>query len=188
MRKPFFVILIIVLGGYTNVFAQNGLSFYEEHIDFTIDKNYFTTNGIYSFKNSSTKMVRQQIIFPFYDNNAKVDSIVVYDLNKQCNLPFQKLKNAIVFYIVVLPKDSLDVNISYIQNTLKRNSYIISSTKSWGAPLKKAYYSLTAPLKMNIGDFTFTPDSMIVKAKKRIYYWKKNNFLPASEFEFSVKR
>lgn len=187
MRRLLFCFVFSCYFGLAGMHAQQTVSFFEEHIDFAIDHSYFTINGIYSFGNSSDHIVTQKIIFPFAKNDALADSIRVFDLNRHKKIQFYRLKDAIAFDITLNPKDTLDVNIGYRQGRLAKNTYIITSTKFWGKPLKKAFYTLTVPKDMNVASFSYKPDSVTSSKKADIYYWGKYDFLPEAEFDFVVK-
>jgi hypothetical protein len=188
IKKLLIGLIICFCTGSMAVKAQNQVSFFEEHIDFALDKRYFTINGIYSFSNSTDRIVRQKIIFPFAKNGATVDSIRIFDLNKQRTLLHRQIKDAVVFDISVLPNDTLDVNIFYRQTRLPKNIYIITSTKVWGKPLKKAFYSLTLPRGEKATGFSYKPDSTSINKHGNVYFWRKSDFLPDNEFEFEVRK
>ncbi len=177
----FFLLLLITIS--SQMVAQNRVSFFEEHIDFSIDSNYFYINGIYSFRNWSAGDVNQIIGFPFASQTDSIDLINVTDLNALQKVPFKTEKRAIFFNLQMLPNDTLDLNIQYRQKRATKNSYIITSTQSWGKPLHKAIYSFTAPAHLQIKTFSYPPDSMVIKGDEKVYYWKKLNFMPQKEFD-----
>ena len=169
------------------VYAQEKISFFEEHIDFELDSIYFSINGIYSFYNSSDKEVYQRIIFPFAVETDQIDSISVINLNDLSQVQFQHLKKAIVFNINMLPHDTLDVNIFYRQKTTEKNIYIITSTQAWKQPLEKAVYTLTTSLPVNEEKFSYSFDSKEIVNGRILYRWEKINFMPDKEFDIVVK-
>lgn len=162
--------------------AQNDVSFFEEHIDFQIDSSYFTINGIYSFYNNSNGLVNQKIIFPFADKTTKIDSIRVLNLNTLKSTRFLRLDNAISFDLNIAAKDTVDINIFYRQRIAVENKYIITSTQSWGKPLEKAVYTLTTEVNQKIKSFSYEPDSSDSGHNKKIYFWRKNQFMPKLDF------
>jgi hypothetical protein len=58
--------LILVLS-FTSLqlFAQRPVSFPSEYIDFTIDNQYFSINGIYTFRNKTGETINHDILYPF---------------------------------------------------------------------------------------------------------------------------
>ncbi len=185
MKRKFFLISGLI-GCILFLRAQNKVSFFEEHIDFSLDSTYFTINGIFSFSGKTNKDEVQQIIFPFACETIGIDSIRIMNLNSLKNVEFQRLKNSVYFKIVIPAKDTVDINIFYRQKTAVINKYIITSTKSWGEPLHKAVYSLTTGKNLEIKSFTYQPDSMKTINDKKVFFWEKLNFLPEKDFEIEV--
>ena len=89
-------------------------------------------------------------------------------------LSYQELENSITFKILVLPKDTVKVNIAYSQNTVKENIYILESTQTWGQALQKADYSLTFDSSIQIDSLSLKSDSLV----DNVYYWKRQDFYP----------
>ena len=169
-----------------SVIAQNPVSFFEEHIDFKLDSNFFSINGIYSFYNNSNDRVTQQIIFPFAVKTTSVDSIKIIDLNRRKLVPYTLMVDAVSFNLTVQPKDTLDVNIFYRQKTSGKNTYILTTTQAWGNPLDKAFYTLTVSREMTINSFSYIPDSVKVVENNCLYKWEKYNFLPEIDFDIII--
>ncbi|MEA4841127.1 MAG: hypothetical protein VB110_09005 [Bacteroidales bacterium] len=166
-----------------NLLAQQKLQFIGERIDFAINKERFSINGIYYFLNNTEVAIRQNILFPF---PKEADSLIVkriYNLTYSEKLSFQQLNNAVAFKIVVLPKDTVKVNIAYSQNTDKENIYILESTQTWGKALKRADYSLTIDTSVQIDSLSLKPDSLI----NNIYYWDIQDFYPNNNFRVWIK-
>ena len=86
------------------------------------------------------------------------------------------------------PKDTVDVNIFYRQKISSVNKYIIVSTQSWGKPLETAVYTLTTDKKLKIKSFSYTPDSIKEVNDKRLYFWKKQQFMPTIDFEITIDK
>ncbi len=178
--------IIIIVGLLAFVFfanAQNNVSFFEEHIDFSVENNFFTVNGIYSFSSKTNKDEVQQIIFPFDHETKSIDSIRVFNLNTFMDVEFKKLRNSVYFIINIPANDTVDLNIFYRQKLSLANKYIITSTQSWGEPLKIAEYTLTTDSALQIKSFTYEPESESIIDSKKVYKWVKQNFMPKKDFE-----
>jgi hypothetical protein len=186
MKKNNWIVLVFILCSSISGRTQNVISFFEEHIDFTLDKNYFSINGIYTFSNTSEKFINQQIIFPFADETSQIDSIRIINLNTLRMIEFKRMKNAISFSFPIQAGDTVDLNIYYRQKTAERNKYIITSTQLWGKPLEKAIYTLTSDSTLKINSFSFTPDSSKAIAGKKLYVWEKYDFMPEIDFEILI--
>jgi hypothetical protein len=166
-----------------HLLAQNNIQFNGERIDFKINKDRFFINGIYYFSNNSEKEIKQTILFPF---SQSADSLVVkrvYNLTYNENISFQNLNDAIAFKLLVLPKDSVKINIAYSQSTDKKNIYILESTQTWGKALERANYSLTTDSNVQIDSLSLKPDSLV----NDIYYWEKHDFYPNENFQIWIK-
>ena len=163
--------------------AQQKLEFIEEKIDFAINSERFTINGIYYFVNNSTQEIKQTILFPFSKNTNSLTIKRIFNLSYAENLSYQKLENAVIFKLFVLPKDTVKINIAYSQNTVKENIYILESTQTWGQALKKADYSLTFDTSVQIDSLSLKPNYL----ENNVYYWKKRNFYPNENFKVLIK-
>ena len=183
-------IFSLVFAVFTTVFyiqAQNNVLFFEEYIDFFIDSNYFSINGIYSFTNKNNHPVNQQIIFPFADEAIQIDSIRVLNLHSGKNIDFEQKNNFIRFSVYLPVNDTVDVNIFYRQKSSTKNRYIISSTKSWGKVLQTVVYTLTVAKNVKIKSFSYPPDSVTESVDNKLYMWKKYDFMPENEFEIVLE-
>lgn len=177
------LILILFLVIPVNLLAQQKLEFIGEKIDFAINSDRFSVNGIYYFSNSSEQEIKQTILFPFSKNTDSVIVKRVFNLTYSDNLSFQELNNAVAFKLLVLPNDTVKVNIAYSQNTVKENIYILESTQTWGQALKKADYSLTFDTSVEIDSLSYEPDSL----DNNVYYWKREDFYPNENFKVWIK-
>jgi hypothetical protein len=180
MSRLIFILFFVIP---INLFAQQKLEFIGERIDFAINSDRFSVNGIYYFSNNSGQEIRQTILFPFSKNTDSIAVKRVYNLTYSENLSFQELDNAVVFKVLVLPKDTVKVNIAYSHNTVKENIYILESTKTWGKALKRADYSLTFDTSVQIDSLSLKPDSLT----NNVYYWNKKDFYPNENFKVWIK-
>jgi hypothetical protein len=176
-------ILILFFVVHVNLFAQQKLGFIGERIDFAINSERFTINGIYYFANNSEQEIKQTILFPFSKNTNSIIVKRVFNLTYSENISFQVLENAIAFKIIVLPKDTVKINIAYSQNTVKENIYILESTQTWGQALKRADYSLTFDTSVQIDSLSLKPDSLT----NDVYFWNKQEFYPNENFKVWIK-
>lgn len=168
--------------------AQNPISFTEEYIDFQITDNFFTINGIYTFKNNAPTAATQNIAFPFAVETALIDTIRVFDLTNMKSIKYRSMAKGISFSLNLLPREILNINIFYRQPIARKNTYILKTTQYWGKPLEKARYSLTVLKNIKINFFSFQPDTMMTENNKNVYQWKKNNFQPDSDFEILIDK
>lgn len=179
-------LLIFVLYFLLPLQGQRAVSFFEEHIDFSLDSTYFSINGIFSFRNETSAGVSQPIVFPFAGYTAAIDSIRILKLPSGSRVNFERQEKSIRFVLTLLPGETVDLNIFYRQPSSVENTYIISSTQSWGKPLEIAEYTLTTGTGIVPRYFSYAPDSEEVISNRRRYRWQKTNFLPDHEFEIKL--
>jgi hypothetical protein len=182
MRKFILLFILLFVSTSLHLKSQNHVSFFEEHIDFALDTDYFIINGIYSFHNDTEKDINQQITFPFADKTATIDSIRIINLNTNSKIKFSRLENSVIFNFMLPSKDTVDINVFYRQRIAVENKYIITSTQSWGKPLERAVYTLTTDKNQKIKLFSYVPDSANSSHDKKIYFWRKDQFMPKLDF------
>ena len=188
MKKSIFWFTLLFVSTSLNLQAQNHVSFFEEHIDFVLDADYFIINGIYSFHNDAERNINQQITFPFADKTATIDSIRIINLSTGRNIHFDKLENSVLFNFILPGKDTVDINIFYRQKISIVNKYIITSTQTWGKPLDTAVYTLTTEKNLRIKSFSYSYDSVRVVKDKKLYIWEKHDFMPKFDFEMTIDK
>ena len=177
------LILILFFVIPLELLAQQKIELIGERIDFAINCNRFSTNGIYYFSNNSKQEIKQSILFPFAPNTDSIIVKRVYNLTYSQNLSFQELENAIAFKVLVLPKDTVKINIAYSQKTVKENIYILESTQTWGHALEMADYSLTFDSSVKIDSLSLSADSL----NNNTYYWKRKDFYPNTNLKVWIK-
>lgn len=169
------------------VYAQREVSFIEEYIDFSIDENYFSINGIFVFNNHSERKIRQTIRFPFAEKTAIIDSIKVTNISRSEQIAYMKSESSILFDFIIPAKDTTHIHIFYRQPTSPINHYIITTTQSWGKALEKAIYTLYTSPDISIDYFSYTPDSKEERNDGFLYRWTKEDFSPEEDFIFKLK-
>lgn len=179
--KTFLIFLSLFFSLYLK--AQNPIAFTEEYIDFRITLDYFETNGIYYFENTSSQYQEAYISFPLGVKADSVEVVRVYSLSGNHEIMYSKRDMSIYFTIKIQPKDFLAVNILYRQPVQTENRYILLSTQTWGKPLNIANYSLNVDKDIRIKEFSYSPDSL----SQDIYYWRKRNFMPEKDFIVSIE-
>jgi len=183
-----FTSIVTLLISILQIEAQKHVSFSSEYIDFKIDDNYFSINGIYVFENNTGKHIHTDISFPFPVKTSLIDSIRIINMKNMQLVPYRKYEQNIIFNLSLSPFDTSEMNIYYRQPLAGKNSYILRSTKSWGTPLEKAVYTLTVIKNIKIISFSVEPDSSKTNSSDNTYYWTKFNYEPQSDFEIVMDR
>jgi hypothetical protein len=174
--------------GVCQVKPQPPVSFPSEFLDIKIDNNYFSINGIYTFRNNTDNPMNTNILFPVAVKTALIDSIRVINMRNLRRVVYKKHEQGISFNLQMSPCDTVEVNIFYRQQLAGKNLYILRTTESWGAPLEKAVYSLTTDKNLKITSFSLKPDTVNTGNGKKVYLWNKHNFSPQADFEVIIDK
>jgi hypothetical protein len=165
------------------------VSFTEEYIEFRLRKNTFTVNGIYYFVNHTNHYVSKEINYPFPLPTSEIDSVHVFDNAQGKFLAYEKLRKEIVFRMNMLPKDTVKLNIFYKQKVSGDTiTYILTTTKIWGEPLKKAEYTFSTEKTRKIKSFSYPPDNTSYPGNEQKYFWSRQDFLPEKDFTISFRK
>ncbi len=185
------IIIFILLFSIKLIQAQD-LQFYQEDLDFRIEKNYFYVDGLYYFRNLSNRVIKRRLFYPFPQDNAygKVDSIFVFNI--QDSLREVNLRNNLKsssFTIQIDPDTTTIYRIGYRQELKETKAeYILSTTQTWGIPFTQVSYTLEFPKEFSLDSISYIPDSLREKSDKYIFFWYKENFMPDKNFEINYKK
>lgn len=169
-------LLFLLLAG-TPLFGQRP-SFFQESIDFELDAEWFTVNGLYFLANSTDERLRSAIYFPLAVRTDSIRLFKVLDVTKAERLDVKVMENGFFFHVWMMPRDTIVVNIEYAQPTRRVNEYVLESTQTWGQALKKAAYSLTVDDNLRVDSLSLSPDSI----SGQTYFWSRNDFFPSENF------
>jgi hypothetical protein len=159
------------------------VSFTDEYIEFRLSESTFTVNGIYCFVNNTANRVSKEISYPFPVPISDIDSVHVFDIEQGRLLGFEKLGQAVVFRLNMLPDDTVKLNIFYRQKGVKDTiKYILTTTKNWGEPLKKVEYTFETEQYRTIRSFSYPPDKTSYPGHEQKYFWSRKDFLPEKDF------
>ena len=183
-------ILIFLFLSCHCIYAQE-LSFYKEDITFTLDRNHFTVDALYWFTNQSDRNCEKIIYYPFGNSseNEQVDSVEVYDISRKIVPPIvNRSKNGFSFLLGIDSRDTEVYHIKYIQKIASDSvKYILISTQQWNKALDNAEYRLIVDKQIILTRFSYVPDKVYDINDKKIYYWARSNFMPASDMIFHFK-
>ena len=159
------------------------VSFTEEYIEFRLRDSTFIVNGNYFFVNHTANAVSKKISYPFPVPMSEIDSVHIFDNGKGNFLAFEKSGQAVLFQLLVLPYDTVKLNIYYEQKSHKDTiRYILTTTKNWGEPLQKAEYTFETEQFRKIQSFSYPPDKSSHSGNSQKYYWHRKDFLPEKDF------
>lgn len=180
-----FLIIICLLS--TSAYSQ-GISFIKEDITFRLDKNYFIVEGLYWFVSTSDKEVEKLIFYPFAINSdsEEINSVEVFNQSKNYKVALiDKIPNGIKFLLRGESQDTIIYRITYTQRVITDSvKYILTSTSEWGHTLITAEYKLIVKDTFKIKSFSYEPEQIYALDGNKIFYWKKNDFMPAADMVF----
>jgi hypothetical protein len=182
MRKFLFLLFV-----FSSAVSGQRADFYKEDITFRLDSTSFDVDGYYWFTNHSDKPVNSNIFYPFPNHPAEsIDSIRLYNISAGKKVRFKmESGSGISFSLSIAPHDTALFQIGYRQK-LKSDSaiYILKTTRGWGKPLQLAEYKLVVPDYLNIKRFSYPEDKTYKVMNYRIYYWKRETFMPDKDMIF----
>ena len=159
------------------------VSFTEEYIEFRLRETTFTVNGIYYFVNNTANVVSKEIRYPFPVPISTIDSVHVFDMEQGRFLGFERLGQVVVFRLSMSVNDTVKLNIFYRQKGVKDTvKYILTTTKNWGEPLKKAEYTFETERYRKIRSFSYPPVKTSFSGHEQNYFWSRKDFLPEKDF------
>ncbi len=185
------IIIFILLFSFKFVQAQD-LQFYQEDLDLKLEENYFYVDGLYYFRNTSSKEMNRRLFYPFPQDifYGKVDSIFV--INTQDTLQETNLQNNLKgssLTIHIDPDTTAIYRIGYRQELKETKAeYILTTTQTWGIPFEQVNYTLEFPKEFMLDSISYMPDSLREESDKYFFFWHKENFMPETNFEFNYKK
>ena len=182
------VIFLLLFNPY--IFSQE-ISFYKEDITFKLDRNYFKVDAYYWFANQSDKNYEKVIYYPFGNNSEKeqIDSLEVSNISQNIIPKISNYnKDGFLFLLGIAARDTEVYHIKYVQKiTSDSVKYILLSTRQWNKALDNAEYKLIVDNQIKLTKFSYQPDKAYDITDKKIYYWKRSNFIPKSDMIFHFK-
>ncbi|NQV18146.1 MAG: DUF4424 family protein [Armatimonadetes bacterium] len=185
------IIIFILLFSFQLIQAKD-LQFFQEDLNFMIEENYFYVDGLYYFRNTSNKELKQRLIYPFPQDSAygKVDSLFVINvLDSTFTTNMQYGDKGASFTIQIDPDSTAVYRICYRQELKdKKAEYILTTTQTWSRPFEQVNYTLTFPKELSLDSLSYIPDSLRDENNRYIFYWHKENFMPDRNFEIHFSK
>ena len=163
------------------------MEFFREDLNFEVKEDYFYVDGLYYFRNTSDKELKQRLIYPFPQDSAygKVDSLFIISvIDSTITTNMQYGDKGASFTIQVEPDSTAVYRIGY-QQELKgeKAEYILTTTQTWGRPFEQVNYQLVFPKELILDSLSYMPDSLKDIGNKYIFYWYKEDFMPDRNFK-----
>jgi len=182
--------ILIFLFVFSFLFG-NDLEFFREDLNFKIKDNYFYVDGIYFFKNQTSKKIKRVLFYPFPTDSifGTVDSIKAICLKDSLNKILNSKPNGFLFCVEIESKHIGKYNLCYRQKLLSNKAeYILTTTQLWQKPFEEVNYQLIIPQYIKIDSLSYLPDNVKTVENKCIFYWHKENFMPSKNMIILLNR
>ncbi len=179
------LILVVVMQSYA--IAQEVI-FFKEDITFQISEENFRVEGYYWFYNLINTNIEKLIYFPFGGDNLHEsnDFLEVFNVTEgTAQNVLDKTSDGFYFVLNLRGGDTTTIRIVY-QYNIKSDSvmYVLRSTQHWQNPLQSAEYKLRIDKRRDVTRFSIVPDTVYAVENENIYYWKRINYMPQTDFVF----
>ncbi len=184
--KSLMIFLLMMISGIAAKPQQ--AEFFREDLGFTLDSSRFVLNGLYYFRNTGDRPVRQNLFYPYPDVAlyGPVDSVFAHLPSDTASLLVTRLKSGCIIRLQVPPFGQTVIRIGYTQHlTGNRARYIVTTTQNWKAPFDTADYALTIPAGFRVKTFSIPPDTVVNISNGKRYEWHREHFMPDRDFEFT---
>ena len=168
------------------------LQFFREDLSFEIKEYHFYVDGLYYFRNTSNKELKQRLIYPFPQDSVygKVDSLFVINvIDSTITINLQYGDKGASFTIQIDPDSIAVYRICYRQELKdKKAEYILTTTQTWSRPFEQVNYKLIFPKRLKLDSLSYMPDSLREESNRYIFFWHKENFMPDRNFEIRFSK
>ncbi|MFP4471885.1 MAG: hypothetical protein ACLFPE_14470 [Bacteroidales bacterium] len=182
------VVLIFVLLMMTVVLQAQDVEFFREDLEFRLRVDEFSVNGLYYFRNPAAHPVKQVLFYPFPDEAlyGKVSEVFATQLPDSASCFISRTTTGAMIRLEIPPKYEKVLRIGYTQHPPGNFAkYIITTTQNWEKPFELANYVLIVPDDLEIKSFSIPPDDFVDQKNATIYSWKRKDFMPQVDFEFT---
>ena len=179
---------LLISGLLTATLWGQAVHFTKEYLVFTLCDSSLTFSGEYVFENPGRGVEPKRLLYPFSvsPDTPLPHRVKVSESASGESIPYTWVRNGISFLIEALPGESTRIHIRYWQAAPKRkNTYILTSTTSWGRGLDHATYEIRVPNHLELLNCSLAIDSVAVTDSMRTYLITRSDFLPEKELEIN---
>lgn len=179
--KAFFILL---LGLFTNLHLNaKVVDFYKEQLFFSLEADSFMVEGIYFFVNHSINDYHGELWYPLPDSTINKVELFNNNFQKTILHPQKAIDWGVSIPLSINAGDSTFIIVRYGQKIKDKGvSYILTSTTTWGKPLREAHFKLMVTSSFSNLQFSFPPQFEMKINKHSLYIWKFKNFYPQKDF------
>ena len=160
--------------------------FFKEYIAFRLSTEYFYVDGTYWFSNPSDRGTKRLIYYPLpmAGKISSVDSVDVFDITHGIQPRISdRTETGFSFILRTAGRETTLYHIAYHQKISGDSAvYILRSTQAWNRPLDYAEYKLLVEDSVVTTGFSYSPDKVYDVEGKKIYLWRRGNFMPDKDF------
>lgn len=170
--------------------SSQDIRFFKEDITFTPGSRYFVVDGFYWFLNPSNVEREKVIFYPLDEQAGRVDSVGVEKIGGENRVKIiDRSKVGFGFVLRLKSEDTAVCHIYYRQRiTADSAMYILISMRSWGRPLESVEYKLVPDGSIGLTRFSYRPDTLYTIEGRKIYYWRRADFMPDRDLVFHFRR
>lgn len=160
---------------------SQALQFAAEAINIRVEEDTCRLSGDYWFVNHGEASLISHLIYPFVlsDKMAFPHFISVAEVETGRPIDYAILKYGIRFPLKILPSDTVSYRVEYHQKVANKIfEYILTSTRTWHEPLKKAKFRIEIPENYRLNFVSIPYQRVMKKGERLIYVIEKNDLSP----------
>jgi hypothetical protein len=161
---------------------ERRIVFERETIRIVVRADTVRVAGTYRFRNDSALGLRQKLLYPFPVDSLHPFPHVVTVYSEADRVPFEIVRDGIVFPVDVPAKGTNDVTVVYEQTSLDSSiCYILTSTTAWQSPLERAEFTVVMTRPNRLTWMAYEPDEVENIDEAVTYRFTRTSFLPRED-------
>lgn len=161
--------------------------FAAEEVTIRLEPGVARVDGVYRFHNPRDAEVALDLSYPFAEGDGVAEPAkVVVSNDVGADVPYRRKKGKINFGVKIKPHADAAVRVSFEQGCRGREfTYILTSGRSWGRPLKEARFVVEAPASFGPLASTYPLERLSNEGAVVRYGFARENFSPERELTIS---
>jgi hypothetical protein len=166
---------------------EKKVRFKAEEVTIRLEPGLAKVDGVYRFHNPRDAEVAVDLSYPFAERDGVGEprKVVVKD-DAGADVPYRRKNGKIDFDVKIKPRGDATVRVSFEQACRGREfTYILTSARSWGRPLKEARFVVEAPASFEPLASTYPLERLGGDGALAKYGFTRKNFDPEKELTIS---
>jgi hypothetical protein len=161
--------------------------FAAEEVTIRLEPGIARVDGAYRFHNPRDAEVALDLSYPFAEGDGVGEpGKVIIRGDAGADVPYRRKNGKINFGIKIKPREDATVRVSFEQACRGREfTYILTSARSWGRPLKEARFVVEAPPSFGPITSTYPLERLGNEGAVVKYGFARENFDPEKELTIS---